>query len=30
MGPKIKASLNLHEYSRTRQFEDSKCSYKIR
>ena len=27
IGPKIKASLNLHEYSRTRQFEDSKCKY---
>ena len=23
--PKIKASLNLHEYAHTRQFEDSKC-----
>ena len=27
IGPKIKASLNLHEYSHTRQFEDSKCKY---
>ena len=26
-GPKIKASLNLHEYSHTWQFEDSKCKY---
>ena len=25
--PKIKASLNLHENSHTRQFEDSECKY---
>ena len=24
IGPKIKASLNLHEYSHTKKFEDSK------
>ena len=27
IGPKIKTSLNLHEYLHTRQFEDSKCRY---
>ena len=27
IGPKIKALLNLHKYSHTRQFEDSKCKY---
>ena len=26
-GPKIKASLNLHENSHSRQFEDSECKY---
>ena len=27
IGPKIRASLNLLEYSHTRKFEDSKCKY---
>ena len=27
ISPKIKASLNLHEYSHTRQLEDNKCKY---
>ena len=27
IGPKIKALLNLHEYSHTRQFQDRKCKY---
>ena len=27
ISPKIKTSLNLHEYLHTRQFEDSKCRY---